>query len=158
MAKLIVVVGLPGSGKSHLIRQRQAECPGVCVQDFMANSHGHSHRFTDSRHYGDLVRDLRAGKDCVIADIAYCDTWSRVEVEGVIRQDVPGVTIEWQFFENDPARCEANVEWRGRSNAPEEKKKIRELARKYHIPPDASVIPVWSVQDSDGSQKQERHA
>jgi predicted kinase len=144
MAKLVVVVGMPGSGKSHYIRGLEPQFPGVCAHDYMANSHGDSPRFTDSRLYDDLVRALREGRDSLIADIEYCDTWRRVEVEEVIRRDVPGVEIEWRFFENDPARCEANAARRGRVGVSEERRKIRALSRKYQIPPGAIVIPVWA--------------
>jgi hypothetical protein len=144
MAKLVIVVGMPGSGKSHYIREQQPQFPGICVHDYMSNSHGHSPRFTDSRLYPNLVRALRDGKDCLIADIEYCDTWRRVEVEEVITRDVPGLEIEWRFFENDPAKCEANAERRARSNLAEEKRKIRDLSRKYQIPPEAIILPVWT--------------
>src|SRR5690242_11227090 len=110
MARLIVVVGLPGSGKTYYVRQKlQPVCSGICAQDFMANSHGSSPRFTDSRYYRDLIRHLRGGADCAIADIEYCDTWRRVEVEEVIRRDAPGTIIDWRFFANDPERCARNV-------------------------------------------------
>lgn len=145
MAKLVVVVGMPGSGKSHYIREQQPQFPGVCAQDYMANSHGHAPRFTDSRFYTDLVHALREGMDSLIADIEYCDTWRRVQVEEVIRRDVPGVEIEWRFFENDSAKCEANAERRSRSNVAEEKRKIRELSRKYQVPPGAITMPVWTA-------------
>ena len=144
MAKLVVVVGMPGSGKSHYIREQQPQFPGVCAHDYMANSHGHSPRFTDSPLYTDLVRALREGKDSLIADIEYCDTWRRVEVEEVISRDVPGVEIEWRFFENGRAKCEVNAETRARSNVAEEKRKIRDLSRKYQTPPGAIIIPVWT--------------
>ena len=145
MAKLIVVVGLPGSGKSHYVREQRSSCTGVCAEDYMANSQDDSSRFTDSRYYSDLVRDLREGKDCVIADIEYCDTWRRVEVEEVISRDVPGVAIEWHYFENNPSQCEANVNRRGRGTAEEETRKIHRLSRKYQIPPGAKVLSVWAT-------------
>jgi hypothetical protein len=117
----------------------------------MANSHGNSPRFTDSRLYADLVRALREGRDSLIADIGYCDTWRRVEVEEVIRRDVPGLEIEWRFFENDPAKCEANAVKRGRTSVTEEKRKIRDLSRNYQIPPGATIIPVWAPAGQDAA-------
>lgn len=67
MPKLIVVVGLPGSGKSFYIDELQGGCQGVCADDYMANSHANSCRFTDSRHYANLICDLRNKKDCIIS-------------------------------------------------------------------------------------------
>ena len=143
MAKLVVVVGMPGSGKWHYIHEQQPRFPGVCAHDYMADSQDHSPRFTDSRYYAELVRALREGRDSLIADIEYCDTWRRVEVEEVIHRDVPGVEIEWRFFENAPAKCQANVQRRARPSVAEEKRKIQELSRKYQFPPGAIVLPVW---------------
>jgi hypothetical protein len=144
MAKLIVVIGLPGSGKSHYVRALRASYQGVCAEDYMAYSHNDSPRFAQSRHHADLVRDLRNGKDCVIADIEYCDTSRRVEVEQDIMRNVPGVLIEWHCFENNPSQCELNVDRRGRGNAGEEKQKIWHLSGKYQLPPNAKLIPVWT--------------
>jgi len=143
MVKLTVVVGMPGSGKSHYIEKHKSHYPGTCTQDYMRNSYNNSIHFTDSQHYDKLVLNLRNGNDSIIADIEFCDTWRRVEIEEVIRRDVPGVEIEWRFFENDPAKCEANAETRARKNIDEEKKKIRELSRKYIVPPGAIVLRIW---------------
>jgi predicted kinase len=143
MAKLIAVVGLPGSGKSHYVQRLRTSCAGVCAEDYMANSHNNSARFVDSRYYVDLVRDLREGQDCVIADIEYCDSWRRAEVEEVVRREAPAATIEWHCFQNDPQQCRANVDRRGRASAENEKRKICELSAKYQIPLGAKVIPVW---------------
>jgi hypothetical protein len=153
MAKLVVVVGMPGSGKSHYIKEQESHFPGVCAEDYMVNSHENSARFSDSQHYACLVCALREGKDSLIADIEYCDTWRRVEVEEVIRRDVPGVVIEWRFFENNPAMCEVNAESRARPNVAEEKRKIWDLSRKYQIPPGATTIPVWTRQPSDDAER-----
>jgi hypothetical protein len=144
MAKLIVVVGMPGSGKSNHVQELKRRCPGICAHDYMQKSHGNSPRFTDSRLYADLLGALREGKDSVIADIEFCDTLRRVEVEEIVSREVPGVEMEWHFFENDPIKCEANAGRRARKSFAEEKRKIWDLSRKYQIPPGAIIIPVWS--------------
>jgi hypothetical protein len=144
MAKLIAVAGLPGCGKSHHVSELRKHCTGVCAEDFQAFAHNNSPRFTDSKHYADLIRDLRDGKDCVIADIAYCDTWLRVEVEEAVRRDVLGVEIEWHYFENDPGQCLANVVKRARGNdVKTQMQMVYEFSRKYCIPQGAIVVPVW---------------
>lgn len=104
MGKLIVLVGMPGSGKSHYIKSLQPPLSGICLHDYMSNSHGDSKHFTDSRYYADLIRNLLEGKECLIAEIEYCDTWRRIEVEEVIKRDAPDAQIEWRYFENDPEK------------------------------------------------------
>jgi hypothetical protein len=143
LGKLIVVVGLPGSGKSHYIKSPKTHSTSVVAEDYMADSHNHGSCFTDSRHYDQLIHDLRHGKDCIIADIEFCAKSKQEEVEKEVRKCVPGVTIEWHCFENNPQQCAANVEQRSRNNAGEEKEKIHRLSRIYHIPNGAKVLPVW---------------
>jgi hypothetical protein len=144
MARLTVIVGLPGSGKSYRIGELRISKSGVCVADFMKDSIGHSPRFTDSKHYPRLIMDLRDGKDGVIADVAFCDTGRRIEAEQVVTRDVPEVTIDWEFFENGQAKCRDNARRRNRSNLTEELQKIEDLTAKYYIPRAAEQRTVWS--------------
>lgn len=140
--KLLVVVGLPGSGKTCLLKALQETYSWRCFDDYMAKSINHSPRFSDSRHYWALIDALRSGEHCAIADIAYCDPERRVEIEQVLHEKIPDVTIAWLFFENDPRKCIENVERRYRPSVQEEKLKISELSRSYCIPPGARTIPV----------------
>jgi hypothetical protein len=149
VAKLTVVVGLPGSGKTHLIRNLRARHSGLCVEDFMAGAIGSSSSFTHSKHYPELIRALREGRDCAIADIEYCDTSKRLEVEQVVHQDVDGLSLEWVFFENNLAQCLANLERRNGPKMVAEKQKAQELSRRYIIPQRGMVVPVWRPDESN---------
>src|ERR1700693_3480498 len=108
MAKLIIVVGLPGSGKSAFLDPLRPSLPGLCIHDFMKDSRGGAH-FTHSQHYSALIEHLRAGRDCAIADREYCDTWTRIEIEQVVRVDIANIEIEWVFFAKDVEACQANI-------------------------------------------------
>jgi tRNA uridine 5-carbamoylmethylation protein Kti12 len=143
MAKLIVIAGLPGSGKSHRIRAVKDKFAGICVEDFHANAINHSPKFEHSRHYTDLISSLSNSKDCLIADIAYCESDRRLEVERTVRREIPNVVIEWEFFENAPVKCEDNCRRRNRSSLPREIELIRDLSQKYLIPEGALVLSVF---------------
>lgn len=144
MAKLTIIVGLPGAGKSHRVDELRHVTSGICIPDFMKDSIEDSARFIHSQYYPQLIDDLRDGKDCVIADVAFCKTGRRAEAEQVVVHDVPGVTIEYEFFENDPAKCGINALHRNRRNVDEELQKIDDLSAEYDIPPGAKLLPVWS--------------
>lgn len=143
MAKVTVVVGLPGSGKSHLIRELASTHPGICVEDFHANAIGNSPHVTASRHYCDLVRCLKEGKDCAVADIAFTDRPRRDELQFVIRSLVPGVEFEWVWFENDVEQCIANIQRRDRDGKDREADMARHFGRLYAIPDGAVTRPIW---------------
>ena len=143
MAKLTIVVGLPGSGKSYYINYRKEKYPGICVEDFMAHSIEDSINFTHSSHYQELIKSLQSGKDCIIADITFCKTIRRIDFIKTIRKDVKDVVLEWIFFENDLLQCQANILYRGRPKANEEINSAQYLSLRYIIPEATVVIPVW---------------
>ena len=58
------------------------------VDDFMAHALWDIGRFTYSRWFFPLVFALRAGRDSVIADIAFCDTERRKEADRVMKDAV----------------------------------------------------------------------
>ncbi|MBN9521927.1 AAA family ATPase [bacterium] len=144
MATLTVVVGLPGSGKTHLLDRLRATRPGAVADDYHAAPHGDSPEVTASRHYPALVTSLRAGLGCAVADIAFTDTGRRLELERVFRADVVGVTIEWVFFANDLEACLANVRRRCRESRTEEEEMARWLAPRYFVPEGVPALPVWA--------------
>ncbi|MCB0337022.1 MAG: hypothetical protein KDD62_11980 [Bdellovibrionales bacterium] len=142
-SKLTIVVGLPGSGKSHYIRERSANVAGSCVEDYMAFPYDDSRHFTDSQYYSTLVSNLRGGKDCIIADIFFCDTALRNEAEQVIAKDCSSSIIEWIFFANDPKSCRENATRRNRKIVDHDLVMIDKLTRKYFIPLGSTELPVW---------------
>lgn len=153
MPILKILVGLPGSGKSHRIAQLKTSTTGLSVDDFMKDIPLNAPvrrdpRFTDSKHYSTLIKDLRNGLSCVISDIIFCDTLLRLEAEAVLRADVPKLRIEWEFFENNPRQCKINATQRGKNTLRRELKLIDYLSRKYIVPQNSKVLPVWSGKKS----------
>lgn len=148
MALLIGIVGLPGSGKTHYMKKLRTRKFGLVADDLMAGVPmdlpiNRFPLFTDSVHYNRLIRALRAGKDCVVSDIIFCDTLARIDVERVLCADVPGLEIRWTYFRNDPRQCAKNVRMRKRASQGLELRLIRQLSQKYFPPQNAALLPVW---------------
>src|SRR5262245_22903517 len=108
LGKLTVVVGLPGSGKSTLLRELRGSVTGLCIEDFHANAINDSPDVERSIHYRPLIEAIKTGHSCVIADIAFCDPQRAAKLRRVLTEQVPGLQIEWIYFENVLQKCRQN--------------------------------------------------
>jgi energy-coupling factor transporter ATP-binding protein EcfA2 len=132
--KLIVIVGLPGSGKSTLIEEMQPLVTGLCVHDFHANAVGDSSLVDRSRYYHAVIDHIRAGNDCVIADIAFCEPPRRASLCEAFLREIPNLVLDWIYFENAPEKCERNVRRRERQSICNDLRELFRLAPLYRIP------------------------
>ncbi len=74
MKKLVVVIGLPASGKSHLLKKWEAMGNAFWIcEDFHADARNDSPEVTDSKYLVSLLEHLNQGFTCAVADIAFCD-------------------------------------------------------------------------------------
>lgn len=89
-----------------------------------------------------LINALRDGVKCAVADIDFCKTESREEAERVVLAEVPGATLGWHFFKNDPSACEVNIKSRNRDCLRKELGLLEQLSPSYRIPQDAAVFAV----------------
>lgn len=139
MPRLVGIVGMPGSGKSHLI---QKYCNDPYSAFIAFDDMGYASRWMKNtpeffkgpweKTISLTVTALALGFDVLIADIAFCNDAFRDEIQTLF----PVHQIEWEFFEKDPVQCKINVEKR---NRPEPKKSnelraIDELTPKYSPP------------------------
>lgn len=142
--RLLIVTGLPGSGKSHLIKTKlRNNVTGLCVEDFHANAIDHSPAVEKSRHFTALQEALRAGHDCIIADIEFCHRERREVVAYTFKSVLPEIEIEYHCLRNQLERCKSNIERRGRNGLQEEKRKAEALSKIYEIPNGAIEYDVW---------------
>jgi hypothetical protein len=141
IATLTIIAGLPGSGKSWYIAEREASDKLVLISDdFLAGSG--TWRCADAPNFNNVVSAINSGADCIIADIAFCFSTKRSEVEQEIRMRCPDVKIEYVYFENDPEKCVANVITADRHDTAARIARIREYAPRYDIPDGVVVRPV----------------
>lgn len=95
MPKALVVLGLCSSGKSHLVEAR-----GLRLFDGPIGT---------SSILDDAIARLNSGRDCGIEEIHYCIPTYREAFERRLREEVPGVEIEWVCFANDLDAANWNV-------------------------------------------------
>ncbi|WP_411280679.1 hypothetical protein [Gemmatimonas sp.] len=94
---VIGIVGLPGSGKSSLMREYIAS-GYASYDDFGEHWDEHVARARES---------LAAGTPVVVSEINFCRTDWRERIEAEL-----GQSIEWIYFANEPWQCAVNCLYR----------------------------------------------
>jgi hypothetical protein len=132
MPKAVVVLGLCGSGKSHLIEAR-----GLRLFDGPIGT---------PSILDDAIAWLRSGRDCGLEEIHYCIPSYREAFERRLRAEVPGVEIEWVCFANDLDAANWNVTHRQNKADAETHRGINgQLHPKYVCPAGVPILPIHRV-------------
>ncbi len=115
MNKLILVIGLPGSGKSHYLRQlKEDEQIDEYYDDYQKDAFGESPNPYLSKNYGELLARLINEETVAIADIQYCEQDKLDAVLESIKHVLPNIEYDLRYFENNPEKAIANILHRDR--------------------------------------------
>jgi len=95
--EVVVIVGLPGSGKTRLIQEFKAR-GYQCFDDMNQNW-----ECTTAR----MVQLIKEQRDIACSDIMFCTRFFRRRLERIL-----GVPLRWIFFENNPWQCAKNSLYR----------------------------------------------
>lgn len=136
MKSITLIVGLPGSGKTHLAKE-------------MAKVEGMSYVvFDDISHNKDMFKLMfLSGKpdntdDIIITDYSLCNPLTRHACESLLERLFPDYEIYWIYFENNPEKCHNNVKSRT-----DESRKVDNLidllSKQYTIPSDKTALKIW---------------
>lgn len=129
MAYISMIIGLPGSGKSHLINELKKGDGWkeyIVIDDPPYNSN-----FIEL--YGTL---LEQKKSLIVADPLLCNPDIRKKAEEMFRSF--GYKVQYYFFENDQEKCWNNIKHRN------DNRKIYDLNYfKYTIPPNELILKIW---------------
>ena len=135
MNNILFIVGLPGSGKSHLAQQIN------CDND-------DKYKIIDDPRSFDQILPY-VNQDLIITDPALCFPQNRELAVQKISELNPDVKFDWIYFENDPETCLRNSQIRNQEliNQGKSPRKvdsfIKNLHQFYTIPDGSNVISVW---------------
>ena len=131
MKSIILIAGLPGSGKARLadeISQTEANCTVLADRNAIA-SHG---------------QETSANETLVVHSPDFCSDTVRDETTKLLQEKFGSqCPIRWIFFENKSCICMENVGHRRKHTDNRQiAKEILALSKHYHIPEDAPVEKV----------------
>jgi hypothetical protein len=128
---ITLLIGLPGSGKTYLGNKLSQETGAVFIDDIKSTNQ--------------LSIPFAANKDIIIADMALCSTNTRLEciriLELMAKEANIVLIINKIFFENNPQKCLANVEYRNDGRLV--KNAILMAAKEYAIDNDVTPVTIW---------------
>ena len=144
--EVIVIVGLPGSGKTRLIQEFEAR--GYhCFDDMNVDWQYNTAR---------MLQLIHERRNIACSDIMFCTRFFRRRLERTL-----GVPLRWIFFENSPWQCAKNCLYRHcfeLHDRPlqEEVRMIRRLSRLYAPPRDARPVVAAETEGSTRLPPSER--
>ncbi len=128
---LIVLIGLPGSGKTYLGTLLQAEMYQSIFLDDLSQNGG----------LEVLLQAADKEENIILSDVNLCYEDIRSQAELLFLQYFPNHEVEWVYFENDPEACFENV--RRRDDGREVGDTIKMLTKVYKIPDNVEVRKVY---------------
>jgi len=135
MPTLTIILGLCGSGKSHLIKLIASE---IRFDEGFLNCKA-DHEW--------LFRALKRGEDCAVIEICYCVESYRKQFLAELAHRVKKVHVRWLCFENDIRRANANCRLRPTRNPKSHMRINRRVRKEYTYPEGATILKVWRDQE-----------
>lgn len=138
MLKIIMIVGLPGSGKTTWGSSFVKENPNSFFIDDISIVTKNAKEYLMA-----IKKENKPYVNLLIADVLFCQKEVRDKAYQVIREVFPESEIKPIFFENSIEKCHKNVEQRKKLG---DDRKVSELivnlSKKYSIPEDAEIISI----------------
>jgi hypothetical protein len=139
-AMLILVQGLAGSGKSHLIQLLERDF--LIEENFAAGN-------SEAENINHLIQNLKCGRRCIVSERKYRSNIEREKFISKIQSVIHPLIVRIICFEND--LITANHNCRVRTNKSNDPNGVGHIAQNnqdikdYEIPDDAIVVKIHRI-------------
>jgi hypothetical protein len=135
MPKVTFILGLSGSGKTHLSGQLKRETGAEIFANLLSDDSGLSA----------LIERLRHGEDGIVDEVRFCLPAYREQIIQSLAQ-IGDLEIRWICYENDLETANWNVIHRTNKGDPEGHLDINlRLHPHYTYPTNAEIIPIQRI-------------
>jgi len=135
MPKVTFILGLSGSGKTHLSEQLKRETGAEIFANLLSDDSGLSA----------LIERLRHGEDGIVDEVRFCLPAYREQIIQSLAQ-ISDLEIRWICYENDLETANWNVIHRTNKGDPEGHLDINlRLHPHYTYPANAEIIPIQRI-------------
>ena len=144
--KIILIIGLPGSGKSTLGNSLCAENDNLLFLDDISILTKNAKSYLIELKNNFLNKKINNKIDTLlISDVNFCITEVREKAINIIKGIFFDITLEKIFFENDKQKCLENVERRKLlGDTREVELSISYLSNKYIIEDSANIKEIYT--------------
>jgi hypothetical protein len=135
MPKVTFILGLSGSGKTHLSEQLKRETGAEIFANLLSDDSGLSA----------LIECLRHGEDGIVDEVRFCLPAYREQIIQSLAR-IGDLEIRWICYENDLETANWNVIHRTNKGDPEGHLDINlRLHPHYTYPANAEIIPIQRI-------------
>ena len=126
--KVVLIIGLPGSGKSHYIDENMDYCNDPYKNDIVFDD-------ITKDQIASLISLIGNTDKILVADPHLCNP-ANLEIARELLKDAD---IEEVYFENNPEQCRLNVEYRN------DDRKVASLIKLYSkiYDPPSTALKIW---------------
>jgi len=153
MPRAVLIVGLCGSGKSHLAREFEQQ-GFVSLDESFGGSRfsADQGKLLSTGKSDELERQLAQGKNCAFTEAMLMFEQGRKEFEPCLMrlQGMKGVTVEWVFFAKDPDSANHNCRNDPNRTDGEGRAELNDRwSRCYTIPAGHTPWPIVRIPESN---------